>query len=300
MLQALLEDLAELPEAEILASRDMRLPPLTLPLETVWIGQDADVWQCWERCIRQADAVWPIAPESGGILERLSGLAVEHGKVLLGSAPHAVALAASKYETIAVLSDAGLVVVPTFRPDEISQPGPGSWVAKPDDGVGCGDTHCFTDGAALQAWLQHGRMQSHIVQPCLAGTAASLSMICRNGDAWLLSCNRQLVALRDGGFSYHGSVLNDMARHWGDFERIAGVVAKAIPGLAGYVGVDALIDEGKISVLEVNPRLTTSYAGLHRAIGCNPARLVVDLLYNGGFRSLPVIARNIVEVRLNE
>ncbi len=30
-------------------------------------------------------------------------------------------------------------------------------------------------------------------------------------------------------------------------------------------------------VIEVNPRLTTSYAGLHRAIGINPAQLVLEL-----------------------
>jgi predicted ATP-grasp superfamily ATP-dependent carboligase len=30
-------------------------------------------------------------------------------------------------------------------------------------------------------------------------------------------------------------------------------------------------------VIEVNPRLTTSYAGLYRAIGINPAQLVLDL-----------------------
>lgn len=301
MLEALLDDLAQLDGIEILTSRDIRLPPLSMEMEVVPIGPGEDVWQSWERCLQEADALWPIAPESGGVLAKLSSLAVLHGKVLLGSTPPAVALAASKYQTAMALSAAGVAVVPTFRPTDSAMTGSASWVAKPDEGAGCEDTCSFSDRAQMQSWLaQQGRMQTHVVQPYMPGIAASLSLLCHDGKAWLLSCNRQLVELCDGVFSYRGSLLNDMSAYWGDFEGIAQAVANAMPGLAGYVGIDVLVAEKQIHVLEVNPRLTTSYVGLHRAIGCNPARLVVDLLYNSGFRSPPDIARNLVEIRLNE
>lgn len=301
MLEVLLDDIAALAGMEILTTRDARLAPLSGAVEVIQIGQEEDVWLVWERCILEADAFWPIAPENGGVLARLSNLAEKHGKVLLGSSPHAVALTASKYQTFMALRAAGLHAVPTFRPADNSMTDAGPWVGKPDDGAGCEDTRCFFDRIRMQSWLsRNGRMQTHVVQPYMPGTAASLSMLCKDGQAWLLSCNRQLVELQGGKFRYRGSVLNDMRRHWDEFESIAQAVSKAMPGLAGYVGVDVLVDEKQAQVLEVNPRLTTSYAGLRRAIGCNPARLVVDLLYNGGFRSLPHIARNIVEIRLNE
>ena len=73
-----------------------------------------------------------------------------------------------------------------------------------------------------------------------------------------------------------------------------------MPGLAGYIGVDVIVGDADIRVLEVNPRLTTSYAGLEQAIGCNPAELILDMFYNGGFSSPLLIERNIVEVRLDE
>jgi len=41
--------------------------------------------------------------------------------------------------------------------------------------------------------------------------------------------------------------------------------------------VDFVETPGGPVVIEVNPRLTTSYAGLHRAIGLNPAKLVLGL-----------------------
>jgi predicted ATP-grasp superfamily ATP-dependent carboligase len=301
MLQALLEDLMVIPGVEVLTSRDQRLPPLDLPVEQVWIEEGDDAWHQWERWIRMSDAVWPIAPESGGVLERLSSLALSNGKLLLGCPPSAIALAASKHATASTLRQSGIQSIPTFMPEQVPQGMDGPFVAKPDDGIGCEDARCFPDRNSLMAWLAfEGRIRSHVVQPFLSGTPASLSMICRNGESWLLSCNRQRVYLEDGRFLYRGSVLNDMAIYWEEFSRIGCDVTRAIYGLAGYVGVDVLVNCDQITVLEVNPRLTTSYVGLSRATGSNPARMVLEMFYNGSLPSPPAIARNIVEVSLDE
>lgn len=300
MLNALLDDLVELSDVEVLTCRDYRLSPLHSSGVVISVGQGADVWQVWEECITQVDAVWPIAPESGGVLERLSQLVLKHGKILLGSSPQTVALTASKYDTAVALSTQAVSVIPTFRPCEIDPSQPGPWVAKPDDGVGCEDTHYFPETPDLMHWLATGRrMQTHIVQPYMRGESASLSMICHAGRAWLLSCNRQRISLQQGVFSYHGSMINGMAQHWDQFDHLAQNVASLMPELMGYVGVDVMVQDEALTLIEINPRLTTSYAGLSLAVGCNPARLILDLIYNGGFRSTPCIARNVVEVSLD-
>jgi predicted ATP-grasp superfamily ATP-dependent carboligase len=51
-----------------------------------------------------------------------------------------------------------------------------------------------------------------------------------------------------------------------------------MPDLWGYVGIDLIDGATGPLVLEVNPRLTTSYVGLARAIRMNPAALVLGLL----------------------
>lgn len=301
MLRALLADLAEIPGCTVSTTRDARLTPLAeAGIQHVVTADCGDVWEVWEACIRESDAVWPIAPESGGVLERLSRMAIRHGRCLLGSAPQAVAIAASKHATAMQLAAHGMAVLPTLPPQEPWGSG-GPWVAKPDDGAGCEDTRCFADAAALDAWLrQDARRASYVVQPYWPGVPASLSMLCRDGMAWLLSCNRQDVRLQNGGFRFHGCVLNGMAAHAAEFSAIAAAVAAALPGLAGYVGVDLVVGEEGTRVLEVNPRLTTSYAGLHRAVGVNPARLVVDLLYNESFSSLPAMTPRVVPIALHE
>ena len=125
-------------------------------------------------------------------------------------------------------------------------------------------------------------------------------MLCMKGEASVLSCNRQLIEQIDDGFRYHGSMLNDLQDYWAEFGLLARQVAQAMPGLAGYVGIDVIVGDTGIRVLEVNPRLTTSYAGLEQAIGRNPAELILDMFYNGSLSSPPLIERNLVEVRLDQ
>ena len=304
MRDALLRDLAQLPEVEVIVSCDARLPPplsQQLALQIVEIAPEDDVWQAWSHCIASADAVWPIAPETDGALLRLTALVESQQKILFGSNSDAVKLAGSKYATWLALQAADINVVPTYLPENWPGNQAGHWVAKPDDGVGCAGIIYFDTTAALTDWLAQGGGTGHVIQPFMPGIPASISMLCRQRRAWLLSCNRQKVSLHGASFVYSGSLVNGMAQHWTEFDALAQRIARAIPGLCGYFGVDVLVDEGQLQVFEINPRLTTSYVGLHEAIGCNPARLVLDLLYNhastsAGFNMLKGSTQHVADV----
>lgn len=276
MLRALVADLAELPGVRVLTTRDPRLPPL-VDIETVNPAPGEEPSAAYQRGVAAADAAWPIAPETGGALERLARLTLAQGKVLLGCGPEAVRVAASKRATIAALSQAGVAAVPTFaRAGEVPRL-PGPWVVKPDDGAGC-------DGALLvEGWRaarQHldaepGRL---VAQPWIEGDALSLSLVCGPGGLRLLSCNRQHVRLADRRLVLDGVDVNTVFDRGERFARLAAAIAAAIPGLWGYVGVDLVRSRDGPVVLEVNPRLTTSYCGLRQALGINPAAMVLDLL----------------------
>ncbi|HEY7985928.1 MAG TPA: ATP-grasp domain-containing protein [Methylophilaceae bacterium] len=292
MLEALLADLLATHEVNIITSRDARLPPLTLPVSVMEVGNDP--WSLWQHCIKNADLVWLIAPETDGVLEKMTTL-VPPAK-LIGCTPAAVKIAASKYATAQALTALNIPVVNTWKPEQAPTDLP-CYVAKPDGGAGGEDTRCFDSFAALQEWLQDGRAESHIIQPFQPGTAASISMLCHKGKAWLLSCNRQVVQLHKDRFVYGGSVINGMAQHWNAFADIAQRIASALPGLSGYVGVDVMVEGRNVTVLEINPRLTTSYAGLTQAAGLNVAKLVLDLFYNRPMQ-LAHRQRNVVTVKL--
>jgi predicted ATP-grasp superfamily ATP-dependent carboligase len=55
-------------------------------------------------------------------------------------------------------------------------------------------------------------------------------------------------------------------------------IASALPELWGYVGID-LIENTQTWVLEINPRLTTSFVGIYDALGINIVEAVLQLLH---------------------
>lgn len=286
MLRALVDDLTAIPGVEVTVLRDVRLQA-DVPAGTrvVRSGQfDAVFTQAVQEC----DAVWPIAPELNGILLRITREVLACGRVLLGSRPDAIAIAASKRTTAAALARAEIAVAPVYSSENDLPPHMREVVAKPDDGAGCQDTLLFGNRDDLRAWLRTHAESKLVFQPYVPGEARSLSVLCCDGHARLLACNRQSVGLEHGAFRFDGVSVNAVADTDGRYAALASAVCRALPGLWGYCGVDFIeADTGPV-VIEVNPRLTTSFAGLHRAIGINPALLVLEL--PGSIESVAVAA----------
>lgn len=279
MLRTLIADLAACPGVELLCARDARLRPID-DIETILVGPGDDPFAAFARGAASADAVWPTAPEAGRALELLSLQVERLGRTLLGCRPAAVRIAASKHQTAATLAAAGIPVVPTVRAEATTPDWPGRWVTKPDDGAGAEDTMITEDWATASARLR-GDTGRLVAQPWLDGPSLSLSMLCADGESLLLSCNRQRLRISDGQVSLAGLEVNTRIEGSLALPRLARRIAGAIPGLWGYVGVDLVLTEGGPVVLEVNPRLTTSYCGLGRALGINVAAMVLDLLLPG-------------------
>ena len=276
MLRALLDDLTAIRGVEVAIMRDARLGA-DLPATLHPVSSASDFWPAFRRAVRDADAVWPIAPEQGGMLLRITDEILQAERVLLGCWPDAVKIATSKRATADVLSRAGIAAIPTYFDERSIPPEIDEIVVKPDDGAGCQDTLLFRSRRQLQAWLRNHARAGLVFQPYVHGDARSLSLLCCDGRARLQACNRQKVELENGAFRFDGVSVNAVADGDERYAALASDIAHALPGLWGYCGVDFIeTDTGPI-VIEVNPRLTTSYAGLHRAIGINPAQLVLEL-----------------------
>jgi predicted ATP-grasp superfamily ATP-dependent carboligase len=280
MLASLVRELAEVPGVEVVASRDPRLPLLP-GCSTILPLPGEDTASLYARGLAATDAAWPTAPESGGALEWFARETVVSGKALLGCAPAVVGLTASKRATARALDRAGIPAVPTFARHDQPRAIPGPWVVKPDDGAGCEGMERVCDGAAALERLRAGP-ERLVAQPWIEGESLSLSMICARGAARLLACNRQVIALRDGRIGLERILVNAVPDHEGYWARLANRIAAAIPGLWGYVGVDLVLTPAGPVVLEINPRLTTSYCGLRAALGINTAALVLALLGTEG------------------
>lgn len=296
MHRALLADLSAIPDVKVITTRDSRLPMLDLPQSALVIPVHGKFAQSFNDCVQAADAVWLVAPEFGGILERLSRKVLRRKRILLGSRPGAVRVASSKLLTVRTLANAGIPVVDTYTPQEALPGNIEAWVVKPDNGAGCLNTRIFSGARKALAWIETNGDDGYVLQPFISGQPCSLTLICCDGLAWVLSCNEQRIAVLDNQFHFLGSTVNSITDSTGEFDRLAQKIATAIPGLWGYVGVDFILTEKGVVVLEVNPRMTTSCAGLHASIGCNPAELVLGLLQGSAGLSQPALKAVAVSV----
>ncbi|PWC54999.1 hypothetical protein TSH7_30575 [Azospirillum sp. TSH7] len=283
MVVALVGDLVALDGINVTLCWDNRLAPPSFPADRVALfpvapGEDHEAR--WRAAAARCDMVWPIAPESDGLLGHVAALFRGTGRPVVACAPEAIALASSKTATAARLAAHGIATIPTV-PFGAPPPPAACHVVKPDDGAGCLDTF-IVDNIAAWTPPHAGRW---IVQPLVEGEACSLSMLVDDtGGVRLLGCNRQTVERGSDCFSFHGVEVGAMEHRRAAWEPLARAVAAAIPGLCGYVAVD-LIDRpdgpetnGPV-VVEVNPRLSVGYSGLSRVLGWNPAGDILTLFH---------------------
>jgi predicted ATP-grasp superfamily ATP-dependent carboligase len=98
--------------------------------------------------------------------------------------------------------------------------------------------------------------------------AASVSLIADGRHAVALTVNAQSVRA-SRPFSYGGGrtpLDHPLAMR---AVQTAERTCQALPGLRGYIGVDLVLTELEAVVIEVNPRLTTSYLGVRSALEGN-------------------------------
>ena len=306
MRDALLFDLSLLPY-HVTITLDARLNAPETCDDYGLVGPKDDVWMMWEAQIKLADAVWIIAPETNGILKKLTDLVAHHNVITLGCGPLAINAFSSKLTTFLVCEQAGIATIPTYTlknwPELVSSCPSSKYLAKPDDGAGCDDTVFFETSNDLNQWmLQNNKQHSHIIQPFLNGISASISCVVLDGTAIVLSCNEQRVSCirmqnNYNKLQFEGLTLNTMQGYWAQFEILAQQVAKLIPDLKGYIGIDVIVHNNKITLMEVNPRLTTAYVGLREATGLNPAELIINTLTKT-LDTWPIVERNVVHIHV--
>lgn len=244
-------------------------------VEVIVMSAEKNVELEFQHQLKTVDAVWVIAPEFDGILERFCRYVEDANKRLLTSPSKAVALTANKLTTFQILNAAKIQTVltevfnPTFNYDQAKE-----WIVKPIDGVGAENTFLLTsqnDWAALPSLKKN-----YLIQPHLHGEKTSLSCLFKNGEARLLCVNLQIFEVKNQQYVLQTIEVN-YKQDDGRYQKLAAQIALAFPDLFGYVGVDLIENEDACFVLEINPRLTTSFVGIEKTLGLNMAKLVLEL-----------------------
>jgi len=274
MIEALATDLARIEGARVTVLREPRVLRLVLPrCEIINVQSATSQREEFGRVSAIADATIIIAPEFDGILLKAARQVVACGGRLASPKPEFIWVAADKHETCRRLAAAGVpvphgVVLEPEHKLPVDFPYPA--VLKPVDGAGSQDTQFVVgphDEPRDYAWPR--RLETY-----MPGLAASVALLCGPiGNIPLPPCKQRIS--NDGRLRYLGGELPLVP---GLAERAATLgkqALAALPPATGYVSVDLVLGRDPSGsedfVIEVNPRLTTSYVGLRAAAKSNLA-----------------------------
>jgi len=296
MLWALLTDFRRWGLVRTLTALDPRfeerVPGLnrsTLPADEVVEASREDHREIYLSLLKRCDTAIVIAPESDNILAWFTAQAELKGVPVLGSAASAVAAAGNKAECHKLFSKAGLPnpktqTVSFDRAPQAATEIGFPLVIKPVDGVGCEGVYMVNQASGLDAALKCvcgvTSRNEILVQSVARGAPASASLMISGDRCLPLSLNRQLIEA-GSPFRYSGS---EVPFSHGAAKRAVDLACSAvnlIPGLRGYVGVDLVLADDSVLLIEINPRLTTSYIGLRMVSQKNLAAAIWEACVDG-------------------
>lgn len=295
MLTAALADFIASGEHELSVLLDSRCLNTELPagINRIAVSPEDDVLAVFTKALQSCDAVLPIAPETAQILWTFCTAVEAAGKRLLSSPARAVAKTADKMTTFEILLAHHIATIPSQLFNQNSHFYEQGTVIKARDGVGC--EQCFVcryqdDFERLLNCCPHP--EHYLVQPLVEGDALSVSALFNKGAGQLLCVNRQLLTIEEQQFKLVGCEVNCESNKQ-EFQVVVDQIAHAFPDLWGYVGIDLIQQNEQLLVVEINPRLTSSYSGIRAALGINVGELVLQLL-TGDAQIMPTNNQTII------
>ncbi len=291
---------------EVTVLLDIRLIKLNSPLDADCIVPViyAEESLKFLACIAQInDAIYVIAPESCQKLEYLVKRAEKTNKIVLNCKSHSISKVSNKEILYETLQRTGVQTPKTLilnvndpegvkrALDELGYPA----VFKPTAGTGCsGITLLKSDaqiGEALKKLRKESKSRHFIAQQYVDGESASVCLITDGKKAVALSLNRQQInlAISSEESSYLGGIIPFEHPMMVRALRLAEKAVESFQGLKGYVGVDMVLGDGGLFVVDINARLTTSYVGLRCVSEINFAEAIVQVVMVG---KLPLKLQN--------
>ncbi|WP_437190773.1 ATP-grasp domain-containing protein [Planctomicrobium sp. SH527] len=293
MLQAIVNDLCRLPGVTIETTLDQNLLELiSLPEEVTIIPVESEsVSDEWETLLDRAqncDGVFLIAPEIDGILLDRVERFKEAGVRLFNSDCDAVRLTADKLETykFCVRNDIATIETrPAWNLQFEDPPWPAT-VVKQRHGAGGLDMQLLTCTEEYLQFCDNVELDQFIMQPYIKGQAISVATIISGPDDVLILPVGAQKFSPENQFAYVGGQIPIQLKNIEAIEALVRKVVALIPGLYGWTGFDIMIPDDSPTdplVVDINPRLTTSYIGYRALSDTNLAAWLI----NPGLRPAP-------------
>ena len=268
MLQAVLNDCLKMKNVQLVTTRDARIKIDVDEVEVYVVENAIDYMQQLALIANQCDATWVIAPESEGVLEAIIANLTNEKIRLVNCDTESIRITSDKLMCALHLLEFDIPTVKNLSQEEVSSY-EGPVMIKDRYGVGCeGLKRCAKGKDALQ-YIDN--FSQWVVQPYVEGKHLSLSILFSSSQVTVMSLNEQIFS-GDDQPKLTACLVNAYSINT-KIQRLADKIQQALPGLKGYVGIDVIEREGEYYVVDINPRLTSSYVGLSAVLDDNPAQL---------------------------
>lgn len=293
MLNSVISDLLAIPDCHVITCVREQLLPL-LPvlhrsnretnLQITLNSSPKMERHYFEKSCKQADVVWIIAPEFDDILYSRTVRALQSGARVIGPDLNTIQLTTDKWRLFEFLNEHSLPTIPTSPLDEVKLTTP---VCVP-----CVVKHRFGAGGLGIHYIEHlpdchkrllqipEDCSDYIMQPFISGRMLSTVVLIKPGRKEIFPLGEQHLCWVPG-FRYQGGSipvdLNEEVKI--SIQCLLRRVCDLLPGLAGYIGFDLLLPDMTPTeplIVEINPRLTTSYTGYRQLTQDNLAERIVD------------------------
>jgi predicted ATP-grasp superfamily ATP-dependent carboligase len=285
---------------EVTILLDSRLAKMHPPIDAFCIlpiSQPEDTERYLSGIAKINDATYIIAPEARGTLQSLVKTIEKTNALSLNCKSEAISKVANKASFYDYLQNNGFSTPETLIFDlsdpyqkidqtlkaELSYP----IVVKPADGTSCSGLSIVKEETQLQKAISKLKAESSstffVVQELIEGESCSVSVLATNKKSLAFSLNKQYVTLSgpDGMSSYNGGCVPFVHSRREELFILAQEVVQSVRGLQGYIGIDLILTDNEVFVVDVNPRLTTSYVGLREVCGFNIAEALIDAVLMG-------------------
>ena len=293
MLQAVLDECSKIPGIQLVTTCDARIDLQINDVEMHIVEDAIDYIQQVSLIAAQCDATWVIAPESGGILESITHRLLEEKITLINCDVESVHITSDKLMCAEYLMKHDILTIENLSLEQTrSYMKP--VIIKDRCGAGCeGLMRCENGKQALECIENFSQW---VVQPYLEGDHLSLSLLFSRQEVKILSINKQifenikqpkLIACHVNAYPVRD-----------DMRLLAEKIFNAFPGLQGYVGVDVIETQGKHYIVDINPRLTSSFVGLSAVLEDNPAAMCINSVLKSALPKTINISSQVVEVKV--
>ncbi|MCE5213738.1 MAG: ATP-grasp domain-containing protein [Methanobacterium sp.] len=255
--------------------------------QSIRINENLSSWL--NENIRDYDACFPVAPEENLILYELIHIIEDNNVKNIGSTSEAVLRCSDKFETYNFLKN-DLPLINTRKVffnalkeyKDLFKADKKMMIVKPADGISCSGVQLirsYKDLIKASKLLKRvTKLPYFLLQDYIDGISTSVSLLSNGNESIPLSLNLQNIKLKGAELHYNGGKVPFEHELSEKAKLIAADAVESINGLKGYVGVDLLLDEVKkeVYLLEINPRLTTSYVALRRLLNFNLGEAILE------------------------